>query len=142
MSYIDAALSVFHQTKKPKPRAQRWPKHHESVSANSSEENLTTAPSVNTIPIGNHGDAWSPGFLRRLPHTGVLALLIVLLCASADAVVLYKSDGQVVDTWKISPSVLLAVFSATANVCLEYARSEGVIVAVSFPIETSLKEHG
>lgn len=99
-----------------------------------SEEDLTRVPSVNTIPIEieKHGDPWNPGFLRRLPHTGVLALLMVLLCAGADAVVLYKSDGQEVDTWKISPSVLLAVFSATANVCLEYARAEGVIIAVSF----------
>lgn len=131
MSYVDAALSVFHQPNKPKPHLQKRTKPHESISANSSEENLTRVPSVNTIPIERHGDAWDPGFLRRLPHTGILALLVVLLCAGADVVVLYKSDGQEVDTWKISPSVLLAVFSATANVCLEYARSEGAIIAVS-----------
>jgi hypothetical protein len=131
MSYIDAALSVFHQPEKPKRHSQKPSKPHETISVNSSEENLTRVPSVNTITIENRGDPWAPGFLRRLPYTGFLALLMVLLCAGADAVVLYKSDGQEVDTWKISPSVLLSVFSATANVCLEYAHAEGVIIAVS-----------
>jgi Protein of unknown function (DUF3176) len=130
MSYLDAALSVFQRPKKSKPHYLRTSKHHKMVSADSSEDLLTRAPSVNNVLIEKHGDPWVSGFLRRLPYTGVLALLMVLLCAGADAVVLYKSDGQEVDTRTISPSVLLAVFSAAANVCLEYARAEGVILAV------------
>lgn len=72
------------------------------------------------------------GFLELLGVCHILVFLVllaVLLCAGADAVILYKPDGKEVDTWKFSPSVLLAILSEKANVCLEFARSEGVIIA-------------
>jgi len=64
-----------------------------------------------------------------MPTLAVLALLMVPLCAGADAVILYKSDGQGVDSWRFSPSVLLAILSAVANMCLQFARSEGVVIS-------------
>lgn len=64
-----------------------------------------------------------------MPYAGLLALLVVVLCAVADGIVLWKSDGQQIDTWIMSPSVILAILSAIANTCLAYAKSEGIIVS-------------
>jgi hypothetical protein len=63
-----------------------------------------------------------------MPTLAVLALLMVPICAGAGAIILYKSDGKDVDSWVFSPSVLLAILSAVANTCLQFARSEGVVI--------------
>jgi hypothetical protein len=56
---------------------------------------------------------------------------MVLLCAVADTVILYKSNEKQVETWTVSPSVYLAISSAVANICPQFARSQGVVIAVS-----------
>jgi hypothetical protein len=80
-------------------------------------------------PPREKGDPWNSGFIQRIPYSGVLALFAVILCAIADAVILWKSDNQEVDSWSVSPSVLLAILSAVANICLQYARSQSVVIS-------------
>jgi hypothetical protein len=57
------------------------------------------------------------------------ALIPLLVCAVSDAIILWKSDGQELNTWTASPSLLLAVLLTLANVCLQYAHSQGVVIA-------------
>lgn len=80
-------------------------------------------------PFEGKGHPWNTGFIQRIPYAGVLALFAVILCAIADAVILWKSNNQEVDSWSVSPSVLLAILSAVANICLQFARSQGVVIA-------------
>jgi len=147
-SYLDATLSLFERPKKVKvhrPRAPKVPRSYQSNS--SSTENLLEkkAPSITTsvtsVLAPNDADTegipWVSGIYKRIPWSGALALLTVLLCAGADAAILYKSDGQPVDSWQVSPSVLLAILSAVANVCLQYARSQGMVIAVSLSLAHS-----
>lgn len=102
----------------------------------SSEDLLKKTPIVRVTsvreedqPPNTKGHPWNTGFFRRIPYAGVLSLFTVLLCAIADAIILWKSDNQEVDTWNVSPSVLLAILSAVANICLQFARSQGVIIS-------------
>lgn len=126
LTYYDAALGIFDRSQSHKLKKAKTLKPHK---AKASEHIIEKAPTVTTQPLEVNGSPWNPGFFRQLPITGALALFVVLLCAGADAVILYKSDGQEVESWKISPAVLLATLSAVANTCLQFARSEGVIIA-------------
>ncbi|PVH83459.1 hypothetical protein DL98DRAFT_585746, partial [Cadophora sp. DSE1049] len=125
LSYYDAALSVFDRSTSHKTSKSGTPPRHK---AKSSEHIIENPPTATVTPCETTGDQWNPGFFRQIPYMGVLALLVVLLCAGADAIILYKSDGAEVESWIISPAVLLAILSAVANKCLQFARSEGVII--------------
>ena len=92
---------------------------------------------MTTTKIDDHtysSKPWSPGFWRRLPWSGILSLMGVVICAIATAVVLVLSDGKVVDGWPshglaVQPTVLLAILSAVANSLLRYALTEGLAIA-------------
>ncbi|OCL14127.1 hypothetical protein AOQ84DRAFT_281733 [Glonium stellatum] len=80
------------------------------------------------------GNSWLPGFWRRLPWSGLLSLIGVILCATTAAVVLKLSNGKTIDDWPyprwtIQPTVLLAILSAVANALLRYALGEGLTIA-------------
>ena len=122
--YVDAILGIFDRPKKSKNFKQSM--QEKTVST---DNLLRKSPLVRAKVLEPKGNPWNSGVLRRIPYQGTLALLAVILCAAADGIILWKSDGQEVDTWFVSPSVLLAIFSATANLCLQYARSQGVIIA-------------
>jgi hypothetical protein len=123
--YIDDFLSIFDRT--PRPGIQsKAPKFEKTVST---ENLLRKTPSVKSVALDTRGQPWNYGIIRRIPYSGGLALLTVLFCAGSDAVILWKSDGQAVNSWTVSPSVLLAILSAVANVCLQYAHSQGVVIA-------------
>jgi hypothetical protein len=125
-SYFDATLSLFERTRKPRIQYLKSYSHYRS---NSTENLLKKTPSVTINPLETAGDRWASGIIRRLPYWGVLALITVVLCAGADAVILYKSDGKEVDTWTVSPSIILAILSAVANICLRFAFAQGVVIA-------------
>ena len=124
--YVDDFLSIFDRTPRSQIHAIKTAKHQKAVS---SENLLKKAPSMTAAPAESNGDPWNSGFARRIPYSGTLALSAVLLCAVADAVILWKSDGREVEGWAVSPSVLLAILSAVANINLQFARSQGVVIA-------------
>jgi len=68
---------------------------------------------------------WRPGF-RRVPWLALGAIAFAILAAACMFVVLSLVDGETVDSWKISPTVYLAVFAAVANMALHYAFSASV----------------
>jgi hypothetical protein len=118
-------LTVLENPKFKTPK----PKLTETISTKNLLKKEASINSTESFDLKPQGDPWTPGFLRRLPYRGVLALLAVLLCAGADAFILYKSDGKPVDSWMVSPSVLLAILSSIANACLGFARSQGVVIS-------------
>ncbi|KAI9801260.1 MAG: hypothetical protein M1833_002830 [Piccolia ochrophora] len=74
------------------------------------------------------GNPWTTGLLSRLPLPGLIALLGVVGCAASSAVILYISDDGPIHSWRVQPTVLLAIASAAANVLLAFAFSEAVTV--------------
>ncbi|KAK0702779.1 hypothetical protein B0H67DRAFT_558390 [Lasiosphaeris hirsuta] len=64
--------------------------------------------------------------LRTAPWVGLGSLAGLILCALASAIVVAASHDDVVDTWAISPSVLLAIISAASNVAFGSALSTGI----------------
>ncbi|KAE9377308.1 hypothetical protein N431DRAFT_331034 [Stipitochalara longipes BDJ] len=75
------------------------------------------------------GQQWEPGIWRQFPYRGVLALLFSLLCMAGSIAILYRSDGQPVQHWKISPTVYLALFTTGANMSLRFAFNQGVKIS-------------
>ena len=77
---------------------------------------------------------WQPGLRRRAPWVGMASLVLGLLCILFTALILYSAHGNRVDSWPsqscaVQPAVLLAFISAATNVLLNYAMSEGCIIA-------------
>jgi Protein of unknown function (DUF3176) len=75
------------------------------------------------------GQEWAPGFWRQMPLRGILALFLSLFCMAGSVAVLYRSDGQPVRDWKISPTVYLALLTTGANMTLRFAFNQGVKIS-------------
>jgi hypothetical protein len=65
---------------------------------------------------------------------GMASLILGLLCILFTALILYSAHGSRVDNWPypsrtVQPAVLLAFVSTATNVLLNYAMSEGCIIA-------------
>lgn len=82
-------------------------------------------PTKQKKPAGS-GRAWEPGVLKRFPWSAGAAWLIALLCTIACAAILVVANNKPKSLWKVSPSVLLAIFSAMMNASLSYALAEAV----------------
>lgn len=80
-------------------------------------------------PSAYDGNQWEPGIWRQFPYRGVTALLFSLFCMAGSIAILYRSDGQPVQHWKISPTVYLALFTTGANMSLRFAFNEGVKIS-------------
>jgi len=65
-----------------------------------------------------------------IPWTGATSLFAVAACTASAATVVFVSDNQAPKTWKVEPSVLLAIFSAVSNLAFNSALAAGV--AISF----------
>jgi flagellar basal body-associated protein FliL len=76
---------------------------------------------------------WQPGFMKRLPIIGIVALTTILICAGGAVAVLLVSDGKTEQAWAhragIKPSVLLSACNAVANLALSLAIAEAVAIA-------------
>ncbi|KAK2767781.1 hypothetical protein FQN54_003940 [Arachnomyces sp. PD_36] len=81
--------------------------------------------------LDRHSSSWKTGFRRRFPLLGGGCLLLAMAAILGCVAVLISSNGQPIETWPLAsrpmrPSILLAIFSATANICLRTALSEGL----------------
>ena len=74
-------------------------------------------------------EAWRPGLFRRIPWLGLISLVIPVICMAVSIGVLTKSNGQLVTTWRVQPTVILAIASAAANIALSLALAQGVTVS-------------
>lgn len=76
------------------------------------------------------GDAiWLPGILKHVPWLGLCALGISISCMAVSIGVLTTSNGRLVTSWRVQPTVFLAVASATANVTLQLSLAQGVTIS-------------
>lgn len=66
---------------------------------------------------------WRPGFVARFPWVGFVALVTVMICCAASAIVLYMSNGVSQTDWprSIAPNVLLNIMNNIANICFTVA---------------------
>jgi hypothetical protein len=72
-----------------------------------------------------------PNIHRAPPKSIVLAVIsaaISLLCVLASAVIIITSNNDNVKTWKVQPTVLLAVLSSIYNVCLALTLTTAVTI--------------
>lgn len=76
----------------------------------------------------NHPNKVPQSSKRWNAWTGLLSLVVIGLCAAASAIVVGVSNDQEVSTWKISPAVWLAIFSAGSNVAFGSALATGIAV--------------
>lgn len=73
--------------------------------------------------------AWQTGFFKHVPWLGISSLALVVCSTTAGAIVLIKSNGDAVDNWKVSPSVVLAILSAVITICLKYSLTSGLNIS-------------
>jgi len=76
-----------------------------------------------------HGKLWRTGYLRNVPWLGVGSLLLVLSSTTASAILLVISDGDAVSSWRVAPSVVLAILSAISTACLSISLASGLNVS-------------
>ncbi|KAI9833511.1 MAG: hypothetical protein M1819_003670 [Sarea resinae] len=69
-----------------------------------------------------------PHYFSQIPWAGISASMGVILCAVASAIILAVSNGDLVDSWTVQPTVWLAVLSAVANTLLSFAFHEGATI--------------
>ncbi|KAK3392633.1 hypothetical protein B0T20DRAFT_360744 [Sordaria brevicollis] len=76
--------------------------------------------------------AWKPGGFRHFPYIGYLSLVASVACTGVATFLIIMSDGQLVSHWygpmHTSPSVLLALTSALANIMMLTAYAEGWVL--------------
>jgi hypothetical protein len=76
-----------------------------------------------------HGKLWRTGYLRNVPWLGVGSLLVVLSSTIASAILLVVSNGDAVTSWRVAPSVVLAILSAISTACLSFSLASGLNVS-------------
>ena len=79
--------------------------------------------------VNSYGHPWEPGFFRRAPWLGLIAMLGALIGVLAACSVLFYSNDKPIDTWSVQPTVYLAIASAATSIFLHFALSEAVTVA-------------
>ncbi|KAI5301573.1 hypothetical protein KEM56_001586 [Ascosphaera pollenicola] len=75
-----------------------------------------------------YSEAWSPGFWKRFPWTGMVSLLFVFLCLVFNIIILVVSNGMRVDKWGVQPAVLIAISTAISNGLLRIAFVQGGMI--------------
>ncbi|KZZ96387.1 hypothetical protein AAP_01160 [Ascosphaera apis ARSEF 7405] len=83
--------------------------------------------SVKSEAVG-YSDEWRQGFWRRFPWTGMISLLVVILCLIFNIIILVVSNGMLVNKWGIQPSVLIAISTAIGNGLLRVAFVQGGMI--------------
>lgn len=76
-----------------------------------------------------HGKLWRTGYLQNIPWLGVGSLMLVLSSTIASAILLVVSNGDAVSSWRVAPSVVLAILSAISTACLSFSLASGLNVS-------------
>lgn len=100
---------------------------HSSVNRKGFEE--STEILLDRSPTTTDTLPWLPGVLKHVPWLGLCALVVSISCMAVSIAVLVMSNGRLVTSWWIQPTVFLAAASATANIALQFALAEGVTVS-------------
>jgi hypothetical protein len=70
------------------------------------------------VPLQGPNPYWHTGFFRRFPWLGIGALFVALVATLVPVIILVRSNGQAVDSWKVQPSVILSIASAVFKAAL------------------------
>lgn len=102
--------------------------HQHVLSLNTDRSDSPTTSITHAKPEVSH---WQPGYLKRFPYVGVIALLTTLLTAVCCVIVLYLSNGKSSAEWprNFPPNVALSVFTSIGNLALATAFSRGTSIA-------------
>lgn len=75
--------------------------------------------------------SWQPGYRKRFPAFGALALILVLLCALGSVAVPIGSDQVSSSKWSrwVAPNVCLQGLNAVSNIMLAVAISQGIAIS-------------
>lgn len=78
--------------------------------------------------------AWQTGVVKRAPVSGLLALILAVLCGISIAIVLVITDNLPLGAWQVSgynvqPAVVLSILATLANAFLRHAFDEGVSIS-------------
>ena len=79
------------------------------------------------IETNSKDSKWQPGF-RQTPWPAMVLAFIMLTCMGASAGVITVSNKQTVESWKIGPSVLLALLSSIWNYTLSALLGISIVV--------------
>jgi hypothetical protein len=75
-----------------------------------------------------HWKLWRTGYLRNVPWLGVGSLLLVLSSTIASAILLVVSNGNAVSSWRVAPTIVLAILLAISTTCLSISLASGLNV--------------
>lgn len=71
---------------------------------------------------------WVPGLARNMPWKFLFVLLGTLSWAGACIGVIFAANDSKVDSWTVSPTVILAILGPLASIMLQYALSCGLVI--------------
>jgi hypothetical protein len=102
----------------------------------SKDEAVISAKSVSPTDSSPTGSSsirsrpWKPTLLRLGPLAGLTAMLASIASILCSLAVLVVSNGAAVETWPaVHPSILLAIFTACANLAIRFACIQGIVIA-------------
>ena len=72
---------------------------------------------------------WDPSWRQVRPILGIMALVLSIVCMLASLAILLASQGVPINSWKIQPTVYLAIASAVGAGAVRYAHSHAVRIA-------------
>ncbi|KAL9070886.1 MAG: hypothetical protein Q9157_005662 [Trypethelium eluteriae] len=73
-------------------------------------------------------ERYKRSFLRKGPLLGLTAILFTLLSIPPSLLILWMSNGREVTSWKIQPTVYLAILTAIGNSAIRLAAIQGAMV--------------
>ncbi|KAK0674669.1 hypothetical protein QBC41DRAFT_378373 [Cercophora samala] len=74
-------------------------------------------------------EPWTPGFWPRFPWLASLSVLVSVVLTVLMIVVTVKADNSNVESWRVSPPVLLAIASTAVNILVHLALVKGASIA-------------
>ncbi|KAK8102534.1 hypothetical protein PG984_015680 [Apiospora sp. TS-2023a] len=95
--------------------------------SNSAERSFSSMPPRTTTESAAPR-RWNPGFKANLPKTFVLTLLGCALWCGACIGVVVAANRHRADSWKISPTVILAILGPLGSMMLQYSLSCGMAI--------------
>ncbi|KAK0747540.1 hypothetical protein B0T21DRAFT_277011 [Apiosordaria backusii] len=73
-------------------------------------------------------EPWTPGFRPRFPWIASLAIFLSFILAGLMALITIEADDSNVESWTISPPVLLAISSTAVNILIHVAMVKGAAI--------------
>ena len=80
------------------------------------------------FPMDNMSQIRKPSSWRKFPWLGVFSYLLACTGVVTTIVVLVKSDGQLVESWKVGPTLIALAAISTYNLSITFAITQGAAI--------------